>query len=55
VRSTDTWPTVLDGPVGDREFSEVVTDHLRLDLDLIELLARVDADNRSNLVRITPC
>lgn len=36
---------MLDGLVRDRELSEVVTDHLGLDLDLVELLAGVDANN----------
>lgn len=32
----------------DRELSQVVANHLRLDLDLVELLARVDADDTAN-------
>lgn len=36
---------MLDGLVRDRELGEVVTDHLGLDLDLVELLARVDTNN----------
>jgi hypothetical protein len=32
----------------DREFSEVVTNHLRLDFDLVEFLSRVDTDNRAD-------
>lgn len=31
--------------LGDRELSQVVTNHLRLDLDLVELLAGVDTDD----------
>ena len=36
VRGTDTGTTVLDGAVRDGELGEVVTDHLRLDLDRVE-------------------
>jgi hypothetical protein len=32
----------------DGEFSEVVANHLWLDLDLVELLSRVDTDNRAD-------
>lgn len=32
----------------DGELSKVVTNHLRLDLDLVELLSRVDTDNGTN-------
>ncbi len=35
--STDAEPTVLHGLVRDRELSQIVSNHLRLDLDLIEL------------------
>ena len=42
---TDTGPSVLDGLVGDGELAKVVTDHLGLDLDLVEGLAVVDADD----------
>jgi hypothetical protein len=34
--------------LGDREFGEVVADHLGLDFDLVELLARVDTDDGAN-------
>lgn len=34
--------------LGDRELSEVVANHLRLDLNLVELLAGVDADDAAN-------
>jgi len=51
VRGTDTRPSVLDGVVGDRELAKVVTDHLRLDLDRVELLAGVDANDRTNHLR----
>lgn len=43
--STDTRTTVLDGTVRDGELSKVVTDHLGLDLDGVELLAGVDGDD----------
>lgn len=39
---------MLDGLVRDRELSQVVTNHLRLDFDLVEFLARVDTDNTAN-------
>lgn len=42
---TDAWPTVLDGPVRNAELAEVEANHLGLDLDLVELLAAVDADD----------
>merc|ERR1712193_169634 len=45
VGGTDTRPTVLDGPVRNAELAKVVADHLWLDLDLVELLAAVDADD----------
>lgn len=32
----------------DRELAQVVSNHLRLDFDLVEFLARVDADNAAN-------
>lgn len=34
VSSTNTWPTVLDGLVGQRELSKVEPNHLRLNFDL---------------------
>lgn len=34
--------------LGDGELGEVVADHLRLDLDLVEHLAGVDADDRAD-------
>lgn len=48
VSSTDTGATVLDGLVGDREFTKVVTNHLRLDLNLVEFLSGVDTDHGPN-------
>jgi hypothetical protein len=45
VSSTNTGTTVLDGLVGDGELSEVVSNHLGLDLDLVEGLSVVDTDN----------
>jgi hypothetical protein len=35
----------------DRELAQVVADHLRLDFDLVELLARVNANNATNHLR----
>lgn len=34
--------------LGDREFGKVVADHLRLDFDLVEFLARVDTNDRAD-------
>lgn len=39
---------MTDGLVRDRELSEVETDHLGLDLDLVEDLAVVDADDATD-------
>ena len=46
--STDTGTTVLDGLVGDGELTEVVSNHLRLDLDLVEGLSVVNTNNGTN-------
>lgn len=35
----------------DREFSQVVSNHLGLNLNLVELLSRVDTDNATNHLR----
>jgi len=48
VGGTNTGATVLDGLVGDGELTEVVTNHLGLDLDLVEGLAVVDTNDRAN-------
>lgn len=45
VGGTNTGTTVLDGLVRDREFTKVVTNHLRLDFDLVELLTGVDTND----------
>lgn len=37
--------------LGDREFSKIVTDHLGLDLDLVEFLSAVDANDAANHFR----
>lgn len=37
-----------DNLLRDREFGQVVTNHLRLDFDLVELLSGVDTDNAAN-------
>ena len=42
---TDTGATVLDRLVGDGELAQVVSDHLRLDFDLVEGLAVVNTDD----------
>lgn len=51
VRGTDTRTTVLDRLVRDGEFTEVVADHLGLDFDLVEFLARVDTDDGADHLR----
>jgi len=51
VGGTDTGATVLDGLVGDRKFAEVVSDHLRLDFDLIEGFSLVNTDDASDHFR----
>ena len=45
---TDTGPSVLDWLVGDGELAQVVSNHLRLDLNLCEDLAVVNANNGAN-------
>jgi len=45
VCGTDTGSAVLDRLVRDRELGEVVTNHLGLDLNLVELLAGVNAND----------
>ena len=51
VGSTDTRPTMLDRLVRDGELCEVVANHLRLDLNLVEGLAIVDTDDATNHLR----
>jgi len=48
VGGPDARSAVLDRLVRDAELSQVVTDHLRLNFDLIEGLAVVDADNAAD-------
>jgi len=48
VGGTNTRTTVLDGLVRDREFTQVVTGHLRLDFNSVESLAVVDANNATD-------
>lgn len=48
---TDTGATVLDRLVRDGELPEIVTNHLGLDLNLVEGLAVVDADVGTNQLR----
>jgi len=38
VGGTDTWPSVLHWLVCDGELAQVVSDHFRLDFDLVEFL-----------------
>jgi hypothetical protein len=51
VGGTDTRPTVLDRLVRDGELCEVVANHLRFDLNLVEGLAIVDTDDATNHLR----
>ena len=51
VSSTDTRTVVLHRSVGNRELSEVVTNHLSLDFNIVEALAIVNTDNRTNHLR----
>merc|ERR1711967_177336 len=48
---TNTGGTVLHRLVGDGELTEVVSDHVSLDLDLVENLAVVHTDNRADHLR----
>ena len=48
MRSPNPRPSMLDRSVRDTELAEIKPDHLRLDLDLIELLATVDTNHRPN-------
>lgn len=48
VGGTDTGATVVYRLVGDGKLTEVVSDHLGLDLNLVEGLAVVDANNGSD-------
>ena len=48
VCGTNTWSTVLDRLVTDTELSQIMTNHFRLDFDLVEFLARVDTDDATD-------
>merc|ERR1711975_204543 len=48
LSGTNTSGTMLDRLVGDGEFAKVVSDHVSLDLHLVEHLAIVHTNNRSN-------
>mmetsp|Transcript_6702 Transcript_6702/g.24159 ORF Transcript_6702/g.24159 Transcript_6702/m.24159 type:complete len:288 (-) Transcript_6702:13-876(-) len=45
---SNSWPSVGGWLIRDGELSEVVSDHLRLDLDLVEALSVVDSDDGSD-------
>ena len=47
-RRPDTWSTVSSRLVGDGELPEVVSDHLWLDLDLVEGVSVVNSDDGSD-------
>ena len=46
--STDTWSTMLDGLVADRELCKIMTGHLWLDFDAVEHLSIVDANDAAD-------
>ena len=48
---SDSWPAVSGWLVSDGELAQVVSDHLRLDLDLVEALAVVDANDGADHLR----
>jgi len=48
VSGTNTRTTVVNGGVSKRELTKIVTNHLRLDLNSVENLAVVDADDRAD-------
>ena len=48
VRSTNTRSTVLDRLIRDRELAQIVTHHLRLDLNRVELLPRVNTNDAAD-------
>ena len=48
MSSSDTGSTVLNWLVCDREFSQIMSNHLCLQLDLVEGLAVVDSDDGSD-------
>ena len=48
MRGADAWAAVLDRLVADAKLGQVVARHLGLDLDLVEGLAVVHADDRAD-------
>merc|ERR1712116_89882 len=50
VSGTNTWTTVTNRFVGQREFSQVMSDHFRFDFNLVEGLPIVDTDDASDHV-----
>ena len=48
MRGADAGPSMLDRLIADRELAQVEADHLGLDLDLIELLARVNPNHAAD-------
>mmetsp|Transcript_106247 Transcript_106247/g.188907 ORF Transcript_106247/g.188907 Transcript_106247/m.188907 type:complete len:240 (+) Transcript_106247:300-1019(+) len=51
VGGANTWPSMGNGLVGDGKLAKVATHHCRLDVDGVEGLAVVDADNGADHVR----
>ena len=51
VSSTDTRAVMLHRTVGEREFTQIVTNHLSLDFNIVEITTIVNTNNTSNHFR----
>ena len=51
MSSTNTRAVVLHGLVSQRKFTQIVTNHLSLDFNIVETLPVVNTNNRSNHLR----
>merc|ERR550517_1502773 len=51
VGGTNTGPSVFDGFVRDTEFTQVVSNHFRLDFNLVKSLAIVHSNNAAGHLR----
>lgn len=51
MRRPNPRPPMLHGLIADRKLPQIKPHHLRLDLDLVELLARVDPDHGADHLR----
>ena len=45
VSGTNTRPSVFDGFISDAEFTQIMTNHFRLNFNLVESLAIVNTNN----------